>query len=98
MAALSLDASLQCAIDEAVAGDRLDSFVHYLFDQDLLQPLLITRVVDAITHECLDLCRRSQPSMFRHSHPTDYVNFQWSQYVADFSNIATALQGNCESW
>lgn len=68
-----------------------------MFDHDLLQGLLIEKVINVINDECLDLCKRSKPSMFRHSEPIGYVDFQWSHYIADLESRSPVLLKLCKT-
>ena len=44
---------------------------------------MIKRVIAIVNDECIDLCYRSQPSLFRKSNPRDYTNFKWSNLISE---------------
>ena len=52
---------------------------------------MIKKVVTIVNDECLDLCRRSQPSLFRKSTPSDYLNFRWSNYSCELESRAPVI-------
>ena len=80
--AASLDNSFS-RISRALAGGNTNTLVSAVFARDSLRDLLIKRVIAIVNDECIDLYRRSQPSLFRKSNPSDYTNFKWSNYSSE---------------
>ena len=78
----SLDNSFS-RIGRALAGGNTNTLVSALFAHDSLRDILIKRVIAIVNDECIGLCRRSQPSLFRKSNPSDYTNFKWSNYSSE---------------
>ena len=86
-----LEVSIHELVGRARAENQLNLLAQFLFDHKFLRNLLIMKVVDVINNECLDLCRRSQPSIFHHSHPSEYKDFQWVKYATDLESQSPVL-------
>lgn len=56
---------------------------------------MIKKVISIIDNECLTLCRRSQPSIFRKSKPSEFLDFKWSKYIEDMESKSPVLLQLC---
>lgn len=83
-------------IGRAIAGGSNDALVRSLFSHDVLRDMLINKVISIIADECLALCRRSEPSIFRKSKPVEYVDFKWLKYIEDLKCRAPVLLQLCK--
>ena len=86
----SLDNSFS-RIGRALAGGNTNTLVSALFAHDSLRDILIKKVIAIVNDECIDLCDRSQPSLFRKSNPGDYTNFKWSSYSSELELRSSVL-------
>lgn len=73
-------------IGRALAGGSNEALIRSLFNHDGLRDMIINKVISIIQEECLVLCRRSEPSLFRKSSPTDYLDFKWSKYIEEMES------------
>ncbi len=83
-------------IGRAIAGGSNDAIVRSLFSHDTLRNLLINKVFSIIDDECLTLCRRSEPSIFRKSDATDYLDFKWLKYINEMESKSPVLLRLCK--
>ena len=73
-------------IGRALAGGSNEALIRSLFSHDQLRDMIINKVISIIEDECLILCRRSEPSLFRKSNPTDYLDFKWLKYIEEMES------------
>ena len=50
-----------------------------------------------VCDEFLDLCRKGEPSIFRRSHPNDYLTFKWADYGLELETRAPVFFQLCKA-
>ena len=54
-------------------------------------------ILGIVCDEFLDLCRKTEPSIFRKSHPDNYLTFKWAEYGLELETRAPVFLQLCKA-